>query len=840
MRILAYLAWLGVVALGLWVLASYQARWDLLSLLTRDRASWKVEKTPQASISVTYLADQQRWLNLPIPAKTKRLRIVSTANLRDVVTARAAKKADPLKRWPYSLEIEISSRNGRVLYQRKHQYLASLSEIKDEQNRLMTSAFYLTEALTPANSVAINIDLSSYPEAANLRIRTGDMAPEIADIVVRTYVPQVTNEKQVAILWQRLSEKHKANLAKGSVFLPEMLIEEEKRNLVRNLWQALGPLGAEGVDFKSRELYALRELDGELVDEYIPPEGIITRPGQVAVFSIPEQGGVVRFEAQAVHVPGQASPPSNPLRLVGRWYGATATAREDFSLQWAADQHRMTKHLDGGLVELVAPYPVALRAFMEMNGKETEITPQRSYKRLFLLSQEQSIRFNITHALSNITPLRLEARSLLPNGANSTDADLLYDFLDAQGKTLKSGILPMAKALDRYDQIYGEPLATQLSDVVDVYFSTPPEARQLRLTAAQSPQPILVAVYNRPADLARQTRIPEDSFAALLDPEKIPAWFALRPLDYEALIIGNQSRLIGVQSRPPDEKSDIQAGLFAWEDFRPRGTWLARKLLLRRDPTAPRREEAFATTFEPLPLDQPSRLDFPAFLGVRQLTPTLLWINQGDTEFLVSVSVDGRLHHTFQASGRYGEVKLPPLAAGRHELQVSVSPNEKPLGLFINHGQTNGPSYATQIANIVIGEMVFDIERHSHVAETFTARFFQPANGHGRRLLRLRIEGPPPPPLTPLSGWVFAERQFDIRPDPAHPSPVFDTQGQTSDAGRPAYIAFPVDAPLGRYRFIFNTEQGPPAYLTLSRLTSGPVAERRILEEPESRHVLIE
>lgn len=854
MRWLGRLSALVVIGFGLWLGALYMARFDIMGFFSHDRDAWKLEMLPQATIAVGYVAEEQRWLSFPLPSGVNRIRIVSNGNLRDLAVARAARAADPLRRWLYALEIEVVDSGGRTILKRVHHHRTNFTEIRESANRVITPAYYLNEKLTPANGVVLNLDLTGFPKGSSLRIRASGVDPDLVDVVVRSYVPELNSERQVALLWQRLNEKQKSLLAKGSVYNPDLLIEEERRNLIRNLWKALGPLGAQGVDFKARELYILRDSEGEPEDEPIPPAGIISGPGQLAVFPVPEQGAAIHFTGQLLQLPGADITASGKKIIQGRWYGNSSFARESFTLTWEGAGVPMDKKFSGGLVELEAPAPMALRAFVDgvkeggAQGQKTEITPERLYQRLFLADKHDAITFAIAHESNQAAAIRLEARHILPVAGRSQVATLHYEFLSAEGRIIRVGDLPLNALPARYDQIIGEPVGTRVAEFTEAFFSIPADATTARFSSAQvvgqNSPPVLVGLFSRPDSLPRKIRAPEDQFAFAAKGEKIPAWFALRPLDYERLIASNRSRLIAVQSRPLDDKPEIQAGLFDWQDFRPQGAWLARQLLVPRDPEVPFREEALATTFEPLAANRSRRLDFPSYLGVRQVTPTLIWVSSDDAPFTATVSSDGRPYHQFQGSGRYGETRLPPLPAGPHEIRVDIAPSAgaRQPELFINHVSPSRKAYSTPIAaRIEAGRtLTFDIERTSHKEETVTARLFQPAGWKGRSLLRARIEGPRPPSLTPLPGWIFGERIFDIRPDNSYAAPVFDTQGLRSDAGRPAYIPFPIEAPLGRYRISFSIEQAPPGYLAVSRLTPGVAAQRRLLEEPEARHVVIE
>ncbi len=228
-------------------------------------------------------------------------------------------------------------------------------------------------------------------------------------------------------------------------------------------------------------------------------------------------------------------------------------------------------------------------------------------------------------------------------------------------------------------------------------------------------------------------------------------------------------------------------------------------------------------------------------MGLRQVSPTLLWVAPDDTPFSATVTIDGHPHHGFSGRGRYGETRLPPLPAGAHTLKVELAGGgtRRPR-LFINHAKPAADAYSLRLAARIEREVAFEVERNTRDEEILSARLFQPAGWQGRSRLAARIEGPAPAALTPLPGWLFNDRRYDVRPDPSWAAPVFDTQGERSDAGQPVQIMIPPGAPPGRYRVVFRLEEGPPGYLALSRIRPGVEVRRRIFEEAEVRHVAVE
>lgn len=850
MKWLARFLALALLALAAWWLAPRFTAFDTSQLLALDRDGWKLEMVPQATIAATYVAERERWLGFPVPSGADRVRIVSNANLFDLGKARAARTADPRLRWRYALDIEITDGNGAVLLQRRHHHRTDLAELRLDDGRVVTPAFYLNDTLSPVTGVVVLLNLAGLPQAARLRIRLADAEADIADVAVRAYFPEAASARQLDHLWQRLSERQKTSLAKGSVYAHELLTEAERHNLLHNQWQPAGPQGARGVDFRGRDLYVLHDVEGEPVDDPVAPAGLVAAPGRPAVLPLPEGGGVVHFEARPLAGEELATAPAP--RLSGRWYAGDSSVREDVAIALAqadgAGPLRGERQLGGGLVELEATRPLALRAFMDIAGTRTEITPERLFQRLFVADAARPVHFDIAHSDGAATPVRVEAR-FLQSAANPTTAPALrYAFTTADGAVLREGEVPLVPDASRHDEPLAALPGTVVSEPTELFFSVPPQATGLRLgTAPESATraPVLVGVATRPAQLARHIRAPEDRYDFGAKGVRVPAWFPILPLDYERLIAGNRSQLVALQPRPPQERPELQTGRFIYDDFRPGGRWRARQLLTPREAGSVMREEALPSTYSPLTAGRAHKLDFAAWMGLRQVSPTLLWVAPDDTPFTATVSVDGLPHHRFTGRGRYGEARLPPLPAGTHALKVDMVADGKGRRagqprLFVNHTTPRADAYTLRLAARIDGELAFDVERRTRDEEVLSARLFQPAGRQGRSLLAARVEGPAPTALTPLPGWLFDERRFDVRPDPSWSAPVFDTQGERSDAGQPVHIVIPAGAPPGRYRVVFRLEDGVPGYLALSRIRPGFEARRRIFEEAEVRHVAVE
>lgn len=818
-----------LVGLGVW---QYGAM-PLPEFLTSRADPAKLALVPQSSISIAYLTDGERWLDFPITSGTTQLKLISNANSSSFEQARRQRLADPARRWPYALEIEVADSSGKTIFRRTHHHRADVVEFRGPDGRSHTPAFYLRDTLVPFAGAIFNLDLAGLPPAGMLRVRLAGKDPDIADVALRVYQPDRTSEQRAAFLWQRLSEKQKEGLARGNVYPPELLIEQEKLNLLMHAWKALGPKGVEGRDYRMRELYVLLDNDGEIVDDPVPPFGIVADGRVRATLPIPEGGGDLRLLLQPTLRSGEPGQAADRVGL--RWYGASAFERTARSISMAAAQAGYSLAVGGGLLEVEVPVETAVRAFLRRRGQapgsEEEITPPPQYLRTFVADDREPVSYTL-EARQESSLLRLEFRQLRMASA-ARDKLAHYVILDAAGAPLKEGAIPLTLPDSRYERVMGDFSGAWLSDPGVYYLVLPARARQIRLQPGTQADgaitPLLVSAHSRPFRLPREIRVPEDFFDDNAAGRRIPAWFPLRPDRYEESVLNNRSRVIAIQPRPAEENADLVAGRYQWEDYRPRGDWLARPIYSPREPGTPFREESLPTTFSPLPAGRPVDRDFPAYQGMSAVTPTLVWIGRPEAVTL-TVEIDDQPPLRMRVAGPHVEIPLPPLAAGRHRLQVAST---RPGSLYVNHLRPAAGAVVRRLAQRFSGSLTFDYERSANIEETLTVRLFQPADTKRAGTLTVQVAGPALPELKPLEGWIFNERHVAVRPDASFQAPVFGAAGEACDPGQPVYIPFSADAPKGNYRIVVQAGAGAGGYLTLSRLGPPIAAQRRVHVQPE-------
>ncbi|TFZ05031.1 hypothetical protein [Ramlibacter rhizophilus] len=758
-----------------------------------------------------------------LPPNASSVRILLNPGLRDFEAFRARRLADPELRLGYTIAVEVLGGRGRPVLDRPYTFRRDLQEAALADGTRTTGAFYLDRsAPVPLRSDQVLLDFQGTTTPTRLRLRLSQADPAITDVLARVYVPVPQSRRDAAVQWQRLSPEQRARMASGNLFPPQVLSQDERERLVASRWAPVAPRRGASV----RELYVVRDLPAtDPVDATPPPPpGLPVGPGQVATLPLqPGTGGVHLQLTPLAAAPGTAAP--QPGEVVVRWAGENAFQRQVSKHRWAGTEPlELRLPLGAGWVEVASQRPAALRAWGDTPSGTVEVTPEPAFLRLWSAGPGEPLTYDITHAGRDATPLRLVFRRLAAAGATASDAPARVELLLGDGSALKRAQVPLITTSSMYD-IPAEPAGGfAATEPTEAFFRVPPPVQRVRISSSE---PLLVGAYTRPAGLARQVRTPDDSFAAAGAPGPIPAWFTLRPLDHETRLVNGASRVLRVQSRPPEDRPDLAAGQYVFEDFDPVTEAAARVFLAPREPGVPDRDEALSSTFRPLPAD--GRVALRASPGRQTVQPRLAWATRSGRQppFHLRIRVDGGPVIKAAAAGMAGEVLLPPLAPGAHVVGVQ---SDAPVRWWINHA-AQGEPWVRREALQLDRPLSFEVERRSSEQEFLSVRAFQPADARRPLRLRVRIEAPEPAEsIGPFPGWLFTERVHEVQPSGQRALPVAETAQARTDPGRSFFIPLPDGAPRGRYRITIEPDSRA-GWMTLSRVTPGLVAQRKLTVE---------
>lgn len=797
---------------------------------------WKQELIPLAVTSITYELSAQRWTVFDLPPKTVHLRLVSNANAHSSPLLLAAKLADSSQApiWSYALEWEALDVTGQVLRRSVHHLRTGLSLFQVGGGE-HPGAFYMDQEVEPLDSAVTQLDVVDLSKLQRLRLRLAAKDADLTDVVVRLYTPEEESEQRLGLVWQRMNDRQKELLSRGSIFSHDLLSEEEKRNLLRRPWKPLAPAGWEGTDYRSRTIYVVQDDAIQRTEPPALPAGVISGPGQIGVIPVPEGGGAIRLtwtplpEVQTAALPK----PTLPTGVTLRWIGINPSQRSSQELSWEAGSWQGM--VQGGFLEIESNHAASFRAFLE-GEKKGEITPQPAGVRSYRLLPERPVEYTINHVAGKPTPFRLDVR--LVSGWNMTGEQLqppavAYQLLDKDGQVVGQGRQNPVVPWSLYDRL---PDQRRVSDPMTLHFLMPSNVVSVKVfSEGVSEVELLVAGSTRPAELPWVRRIPEERFAFdNKDMNRHRAWFPVRPEKFDQMIQHQESLLVTLQSRPPEEDLELTAGRYLWTELRPDGAWLGRRLLTPRAVDQTIRFETLPILFQPVVPNKTMQYRFDD--GVAG--SILVWNRQVATPFPLRLGVDGAPFFATTLAGTTGFTEVPTIARGEHRIILQAPETGR---YYLNGASpsalaTDEELYLLRLANR-IGEqgLTFSLERTATIPETLWGRFYRLGDGP-RSLLSVGIEGLPKSSTAPFQEWSFDRLHLDLRSDNPGSTLVLGSEGERVDGGQPFFIHFGDGAPPGRYRIHVQTQTGVSGYLVLAQVTPGAVEQRRLfMEEKRDR-----
>ena len=381
----------------------------------------------------------------------------------------------------------------------------------------------------------------------------------------------------------------------------------------------------------------IRDIEGAPVEDPIIPEGILVTASLRGTLPIPEDGRNVKLEFSHVG----PSDVSKDATIKINWYGQDITERRSVSIPWSGVPWCGTAISRVVSLEFLSETPLVVKpSWVSANGAQPAI-PEQLYVRTYTIENDKSVVFKVAHSDGSKTPLRIDFRSMF-EAALARNHTVKYALLGLKGETVKEGKLDFPSIPSSYDLgLIGDYQAV-VSDPQSFYFRLPSESPYIKLS---SENPLVATAYTRPAELAKETNVPQDYFQeSVLLNTKEPDWFIVRPLNYESLIKEQRSVLTKIQLRPPEDDPDILAGRFWWEQFRPKGAWSGQFLLAPVDKTLPyRREQSLISGFSKIPVGSEVKVNLRSDFGLNVVTPMIIFLRKDDLDAIQFSCFCGRI-----------------------------------------------------------------------------------------------------------------------------------------------------------------------------------------------------
>ena len=501
----------------------------------------------------------------------------------------------------------------------------------------------------------------------------------------------------------------------------------------------------------------------------------------------------------------------------------------------------------------------------------------KRFMRLHLADHDGRLKYSIQHVSGMPAPFRVSVRRLVmpptdlssatigPDDQNAQEgfdppeevqsARLQYEWLDADGKSLKRGVVQTDTAVSKYDQATLGPVTLACTEPKAYFFSLPPEVAAIRFAADSD---VAVASFTRPPDFPRTFRLPETRSPYQQLNELSRTWFLVRPDDYERRIMANQYCSLRTQLRPPEENVQLVTGTYDWSDTAPVANVPGRFVLTQRDPSLTIREEARHNVYHEFEANELVQLHWAPEDERSAVTPRLVYQLRQSPKHPVRVYLDGKLFHEFVPRALVGEVELPCIEQGieidkSHTVRiVTADSNDRPrLGqpkFWIRGAEIQGAAqHIKRFAYKLTGQsMVFPVVKYTSGREEVIVRpFFAQATDSldgesasdrdttdSRQRLNVRLIGTPRRQQGPLLTWTLTERLFEIRTDPSETALVFPGTVHVVDQGQRCIIVLGDDLPAGEYQLKLRWQSpypdDAPAYVSVYRLLPETQSKRKM------------
>ncbi|WP_133130601.1 hypothetical protein [Legionella yabuuchiae] len=782
----------------------------------------------EAESSILYTLTSNAWLEFQLPPNTESVKLVTNADLL------AHLDITPQDNWPYAIEYQLINWDGENIETNIHYFKATVKYYHDPRfSKPVTSSFYLSPKFIPSDGKLIRLNFRHNQPIKTIRMRLLEKSPIIQQVNVRVYARQPVPDYEYPMRWYRLNQEQKEKVAKGSLFPPHLLSEQEVRNLLSETFQPIAPSGIKGSDYIARNLYTIEHETFDEVTEPVLPKGVFVDRVVHGVIPLPKGENRIQLDFETAEL---GSPPPLNSKILIRWQDRTAFEFQQFAVTWKGKPIRWDHVFPPGQLTIMAAGQLVVRAY-ELGAKPLEITPEPLYLRTYVSRLQEPVSYRINHIRHQPTLFRIDVRLLLPDdSAPFYQTQVDYSLLDKQGKTIKSGSLTINPAeekewLSQYERVAKEPIQTRVSSLVSYFFVLQPEVTEIKFS---SHNPVLLRAYNRPYHMTRTIKVPEAYYFLDAPDLRQPAWFSLNPIQNDQLLLNNQSVLLTTQIEPPEVNWAVLVQNYFWEDFHPIGNWFGRLILTPIDDYVSLREEALASVFQAVPTNTVFSLTLNGFLDKPSVDPRLVYIRKNTFTGSFSLSVDGRLHYKGLLTGEAGEILLPPLSQGKHAFEIRSEDN---AAFFMNHTSTSKGNVLKRLVNYLGRQALeFHYEKLSRGKETLSLRYYVPYGTTKRSKVAVEIEAPQEQ-KSPLRHWSLLKRVFDIEPNLQAKVPVLNTPAQTVDKGRLLTIPLGEDVKPGTYTVRVTLLEGEPGYVLVSRLLPGESGKKRIFIEPRLRDV---
>ncbi len=871
---LAYCAWLNIFHTEHLNLATpypnaIAARNDVY-LLSLSQPSEKL-LLANAQTKATTRADSSAVLSFQLDQRIERLQIASIpmfpipeedpdAFSQENIDLMRQKQKTP----KYAIEYRLLDDKNKILSQESYWFNAIPSSWTTLEDNSLIPELYLSDSDYYAGKrQSIFLRMSNWPTAAKLELRMHNQPQEIVGSSI--YVRQHFNrtKEEATVLWRKLSDEKRTSQTQNVHMYPHYIWENSEINsLLSNYWLQLGPVGIVGKDFITLGLYRIKN---DKPDEIAADSSSIQPSSQLQV----NKNKHLTFP---IHIAGEVQFTFRPLHPSGAGKILTiilhpVDASAPIIMQKVIQQTTATWQgfVPQGLLELKAE-PI-LDIEIETMPDELSENHKHHLTRNFIVDANTPLTYPIEHWRDQGTPIKIELRAILNQPGLITKKDTRVEaswrqldeqvFNPSEQQVKAKHALPLDYQVSRYEHLASakdaEPDAAaenNISESSASYFLAPKSINHLTIT---STSPVIIKVSSRPLELPLLRKVPSHNRGWFDDESYLPAWYTLRPLQYNTLINQGNSIKLRTQHRPlVDRYADLIEELVG-EKIVPNQAQANHNQIL-----IPESQEEKIINSSPtrryLGLSssiinsskltnkgsnqgssEAERLYFSNTRHSRSLSPSLVYKGDHLAPRKVEFILDNKPIHSQWINGHLGKITLPKITKGLRTLKINsnYTNNSKSEHWYVNQvDYVKGANYLLLKEGYSFNPktpLTYNIEKtSSETLLNFT--FYQERLNHSpvETLIEVKLLKTAKQQAVDTTR-VSTSMTIPIRHWHLESKQDFDKQGfilnrgnRKTDGGSHFVYSLADDLPMGEYKIQVSLKEGSGGYLNVSRLVPKP------------------
>ena len=774
----------------------------------------------------TFTLEKDKWLEFPIAGFHDRLRLSSFGQVNG---QREQYVAD--REFLYAIDYQILNESSDLLLEKKYHMRSFFPDVIIAENgELLEPKLIAQQTAVITAGRFFDVDLATLNQPRKLRLRIASQEPAIDKILVRALLRGRLSPAKARLRWTRLSEEKKVKVTRQYIYPHTLLSEPEIESRLSQRWYPTAP---SNTAYEVQTLYSYRTDNDEVVYEDAPLRIGRSFGGDLLLTALIPKTAKYRLFFQSASE--NVLPPVTVI--IRHWNPGPRIATEE-TIQLDSANPVIERQFDKGMIELRAP--LALRVAITSPLIETEHINKVYSLSAYALDADKPVVYDVSKTSRAAADFRVNVRqSLGYSGLSKTmsEAQLSatntgpippatlaprYEVLDENNRVVLRGALNIASLLSPYGQLVGHNARYKVSESASLYLSLPPEAARVALYG--SPTQFAYA-YTRPADLVLSRVIPRDYRSWEHLGGRAPSWFLLTPANDLELALGSRRNRLYSQPQPPIVNEQINAGFFSIREIQPRGDawgkYVVASLAYDKQPRIGADKLFFAD------LTPGSQVTLTAPPGLGTVAPSLLFQRDSATPTTVPVSIDGKLIDHYRVQGRTGLIRLPPVAAGAHTIDIGGGKDTRWL---INQCACRYNLQRRFAYKLVNNSIEYDILKTSTENEVFTLLVYTDTQG-GAADISTELIGFSRA-QHPSSGWSFQHLNFKVRPD-SDVGGGFELDFGGKPVGNPErlFISLGADVPPGNYRLRVRQTAGAEALVQLYILEATSEVSRFFTEQ---------